>query len=78
MDAVDKTKIAADVAGNGLGQNVDGSLEINVDGTTIEIATDAIQIKDGGVTNAKVATGIDATKIADRFSFKYEFNSLAE
>ena len=75
-DAVDKTKIAADVAGNGLGQNVDGSLEINVDGTTIEIATDAIQIKDGGVTNAKVATGIDATKIADGSVSNAEFQYL--
>lgn len=41
-DAVDKTKIAADVAGDGLGQNVDGSLEVNVDGTTLKITSDTL------------------------------------
>jgi len=54
-DAVDKDKIAADVAGSGLGQNVDGSLEVKVDSSTIEIATDTLRIKDDGVTNAKLA-----------------------
>jgi len=54
-DAVDKDKIAADVAGSGLGQNADGSLEVKVDSSTIEIATDTLRIKDDGVTNAKLA-----------------------
>lgn len=53
-DSVDKDKIAADVAGLGLVQNVDGSLEVNVDDSTIEIATDTVQLKDGGITNAKI------------------------
>jgi hypothetical protein len=54
-DAVTKEKIAADVAGNGLGQNVDGSLEVNVDNSTIEINTDSLRIKDGGVSTSKLA-----------------------
>lgn len=57
-DAVDKDKVAADVAGAGLGQNVDGSLEVNVDDSTIEISTDTIQVKDSGITGAKLEDDI--------------------
>ena len=42
-DAVDKEKIAADVAGDGLGQNVDGSLEVNVGGSLV-LDTDAVEL----------------------------------
>ncbi|MCG3175460.1 MAG: hypothetical protein MOGMAGMI_00389 [Candidatus Omnitrophica bacterium] len=65
-DSVDKDKINADVAGLGLGQNVDGSLEVNVDDSTIEINTDALRIKDGAITNAKVdaAAAIELSKLA--------------
>lgn len=48
-DAIKKDKIAADVAGSGLGQNADGSLEVNVDDTTIEINTDALRVKTSGL-----------------------------
>lgn len=45
-DAVDKDKIAADVAGNGLGQNANGSLEIKVaTASGLEIATDELKAK---------------------------------
>jgi hypothetical protein len=65
-DAVDKTKIAADVAGSGLGQNVDGSLEVNVDGSTIEINTDSLRVKDLGITTAKLAaTSVTAAKLGN-------------
>ncbi len=57
-DAVDKDKIAADVAGDGLAQNVDGSLEVNVDDSTIEIDTDTLRVKDEGITAAKLASGV--------------------
>ena len=75
-DAVDKDKIAADVAGAGLGQNVDGSLEVNVDNSTIEINADSLRVKDAGITNAKVATGIDAAKIADGSVSNAEFQYI--
>jgi len=95
-DAVDKDKIAADVAGNGLGQNVDGSLEVNVDGSTLEINTDSLRVKDLGitsaklaadsvitskildanVTNAKIASGVDAIKIADGSVSNTEFQYI--
>lgn len=50
---------AINVSTNGVAVKVDSST-IEGDGTTGQL-----RIKDGGVTNAKVATGIDATKIAD-------------
>ena len=36
-DAVTKEKVAADVAGNGLAQNADGSLEANTDNSNLEV-----------------------------------------
>ena len=54
-DAVDKDKVNADVAGLGLGQNVDGSLETNVDNSTIEISADTLQVNDLGIVTAKLA-----------------------
>jgi len=54
-DGITKEKINPDVAGSGIGQNVDGSLEINVDDSTIEIASgDILQVKDEGITEAKL------------------------
>jgi hypothetical protein len=45
-DAVDKDKIAADVAGSGLAQNVDGSLELNLSSASaLEISSDQLQVK---------------------------------
>jgi len=63
-DSVTKEKIAADVAGNGLGQNVNGALEVKVDDATIEIATDALQVKDAGIDTQHLAPqAVDSTKI---------------
>ena len=64
-DAVDKDKIAADVAGAGIGQNVDGSLEVKVDDSSIEIATDTLQVKALGITNAMLAGSIANDKLVD-------------
>lgn len=60
-DAVDKDKIAADVAGSGLGQNADGSLEVKVDSSTIEINSDTLRVKDAGIIEAKIGTGAVTT-----------------
>ena len=57
-DAVDKDKIAADVAGDGLGQNADGSLEVNVDDSSIETNADALRVKALGITNAMCEAGM--------------------
>lgn len=63
-DAVTAAKIASDVAGIGLGQNVDGSLEINVDDVTVEVSTDTLQVKDSGISSAKIADdAVTAAKI---------------
>ena len=39
------------------------NLQVVVDDSSVEIATNTIQVKDGGITNAKLASGIDAAKI---------------
>lgn len=61
--------ISAVVAGAGLGGGgTTGSvtLDINVDNATIEIATDAIQVKDLGITTAKLNNGAVTTiKLGD-------------
>jgi hypothetical protein len=65
-DAVTAAKINADVAGNGLAQNVDGSLEVTVDGSTLEITADSLNVKDLGITTAKLAaSAVTTIKIID-------------
>lgn len=58
-DAIDKTKINSDVAGTGIKQNNDGSLESNVDDITIGLTTNTpggkLYIKNGGVQEAQIA-----------------------
>ncbi|MES1923529.1 hypothetical protein MHBO_005115, partial [Bonamia ostreae] len=66
-DSVTAGKIDATVAGDGLAQNVDGSLEVNVDDSTIEITTDAINVKDGGITEAKLSTAVQ-NKLANSYA----------
>ncbi|MGL5366885.1 MAG: hypothetical protein ACRDAG_01100 [Cetobacterium somerae] len=57
-DSITKAKIAADVAGLGLVQNADGSLEVNVDGVTLEVAADVLQVKDGAITEDKLSEAV--------------------
>jgi hypothetical protein len=54
-NAVDSSKIASTVAGNGLGGGAGSALSVNVDDSTIEINADTLRIKDDGVTSAKLA-----------------------
>jgi len=64
-DCVDKAKINADVAGDGLGQNADGSLEVKVDDSSIELSSDALQVKSLGIVGAMIAAdAIDSAHYA--------------
>ncbi|MEQ9440607.1 MAG: hypothetical protein RIG62_16260 [Cyclobacteriaceae bacterium] len=47
-DAVTKEKIHSGVAGNGIGQNVDGSLEINIAGGGLQRVSDQLQLTNQG------------------------------
>jgi hypothetical protein len=52
-NAVTAAKIAAAVAGNGLSGGGGSALAVNIDGATLEIASDALRVKNGGITPAK-------------------------
>lgn len=63
-------------AGEGLSKT-GNEMSVNVDDSTIEInGSDNLQIKDSGVTNAKIASGVDAVKIADGSVSNTEFQYL--
>src|ERR1044072_1467127 len=51
------TELNASVAGAGLAGGGGAALSVNVDGSTLEIATDTLQVKDAGITSAKLGTG---------------------
>jgi hypothetical protein len=58
-------KLASTVAGSGLTQNVSGNLDVNVDGSTLAITTDALGIAAGGVGATQLASNaVTAAKIA--------------
>lgn len=57
-NAVDETKIASSVAGNGLAGGAGTALSVNVDASTIEINSDTVRVKDGGITYAKLASDV--------------------
>ena len=67
-----RLELHQDVAGDGLGMaapngvNGGGALSVNVDDTGIEINSDALRLKDGGVTTAKLdADAVTEAKLAD-------------
>lgn len=64
--AIDSNKLAASVAGNGLAGGAGTALSVNVDGSTLEINSDALRVKDSGITTAKIAdSNVTTAKIAD-------------
>ena len=64
-DAVGPQHISEFVAGNGLGQDAFGALEVKVDNLSIELSVDAVQIKNSGVTESKIAdNAVTSLKIA--------------
>jgi len=54
-NAVEAGMINADVAGEALGLDLNGALEVNVDASTIEIASDALQVKADGIQSSHIA-----------------------
>ena len=59
--AVDESKLASSVAGNGLAGGAGSALSVNVDDTTVELNGDALRVKDGGISNAKLSSASVAT-----------------
>lgn len=57
-ESVTSAKIAAAVAGNGLAGGAGSALSVNVDDSTIEIDSDSLRVKDSGITEAKLASGV--------------------
>lgn len=55
---------------------VSNELKVRYDGSTIESSASGIRVKDAGITNAKVATGIDAAKLADGSVSNAEFQFI--
>lgn len=68
-------QLASSSAGAGLAFDT-GVLSVNVDDSTLEVVTDTLQVKDAGIANAKIATGIDAAKLADGSVSNTEFQYL--
>ncbi len=65
-NSVTAAKLNADLAGLGLALNGGtNALDVSVDDSGIEIAADALRLKDGGVATAKIADlGVTADKLA--------------
>ena len=65
--AIAPSKIAATIKGDAIARNAStGALSTKVDDTTLEIASDALRIKDDGVTTDKIIDdAVTTAKIAD-------------
>lgn len=62
--AIDENKLASSVAGNGLTGGAGSALAVSVDDSTIEINLDSLRLKDGGITNAKMASdSVDTSQL---------------
>lgn len=63
--AIISEHLSTTVAGNGLAGGNGDPLRVNVDGSTIEISGDILKVKDGGVSNSKLASNsVTGDKIA--------------
>lgn len=65
LATITATMLAADVAGVGLSQHADKSIQVNVDDSTIEVSSDALRVKDLGITTGKLADlAVTSAKLA--------------
>lgn len=55
-NSIDENKLTTSVAGSGLSGGNGTPLSVNVDASTIEISSDALQVKNGGITRSKQAS----------------------
>lgn len=55
-NSVTEAKISTSVAGDGLAGGGGSALSVNVDNSTIEISSDSLRLKDGGITGAKLSS----------------------
>ena len=65
-EAITEDKIAASAVGDGLEGGAGKLLSVDVDDTTIEVGTEGLQVKDGGIAGAKIQDGaISAPKMVN-------------
>jgi len=56
--SIDKDEISANIAGDGLSGGAGSALSVSVDDSTIETSGGKIQVKNGGITSAKIGSFI--------------------
>lgn len=89
--AVGPSEVAASLAGNGLTGGGGSALSVNVDGSTLEINSDTLRLKDNGITTSKIGdTQVTYAKLASdvtsklspktiqRFTTAFSFNFATE
>lgn len=68
-EAITADKLDAAIAGDGLAGAAGSALSVNVDDSTIEISSDTLQVKDAGITRAKLeAVGQQQSSSCDAYS----------
>lgn len=69
---ISASKISASIAGSGLTRNgTTGVLSVVPDNSTIEISANALQVKDAGITAAKLAPDVTANSLPPGFVLPY-------
>lgn len=75
---ITETLLAASVAGNGLAGGAGTALSVNVDGSTVELSSDQVRVKDLGITLAKFGTNLRPQFICTNAAALTALSSLVE
>lgn len=67
-NTISEAYLTTSVAGNGLAGGSGTALSVNVDASTIEISSDTLRVKDGGITEAKLSRTIAAVTTTSTLS----------